>query len=134
MHYTRQNLSNKGGGLVIYINKIFNHKVLLSLNQCWEGQFIEITGSGINKDLIIGNVYRLPRYLNENYQCLCEFTPAISSVDRTNSDVIIAGDFNIKLLKINEKEVVGEFFYILISCSYYPHITLPTRFSNKMEL
>ena len=44
---------------------------------------------------------------------------------------IIAGDFNIKLLKINEKEVVGEFFDILISCSYYLHVTLPTRFSNK---
>ena len=44
---------------------------------------------------------------------------------------IIAGDFNIKLLKLNEKEVVGEFFDILISCSYYLHVTLPTRFSNK---
>ena len=37
------------------------------------------------------------------------------SFDRTNSDVIIAGDFNVNLLKINEKEVFAEFFYTLTS-------------------
>ena len=31
-----------------------------------------------------------------------------------NSDVIIAGDFNINLLNINEKEVFAEFFFTLI--------------------
>ena len=35
------------------------------------------------------------------------------------------------LLKINEKNIVGEFFDMLISNSFYPHITLPTRFSNN---
>ena len=80
----------------------------------------------LSKDITIGNIYRTPRDLNENYkQFLSEFTPITSSFDRTNSDVI-AGDFNINLLKINEKEVFAEFFYTLISYSFYPHITLPT--------
>ena len=39
-----------------------------------------------------------------------EFTPIITSFDKTKCDVIIAGDFNINLLKINEKEVFGDFF------------------------
>ena len=58
-------------------------------------------------------------------QFLNEFTAIISLIDKTNSDIIIAGDFNINLLKINEKNIVGEFFDMLISNRFYPHITLP---------
>ena len=125
--------SNKGG-LVMYLSKTFNYKVSLSLNQYdnWEGQFIKVTGGGLFKDILIGNIYRPPRDLNENYkQFVSGFTHIISSFGRTNSDVIIAGDFNINLLKINEKEVFAEFFDTLISYSFYPHITLPTRLSKN---
>ena len=113
------------GGLVMYINNCFNYKVIMTLNQFdhWEGQFVKITGGGLSKDVIIGNIYRPPRDLNENYmQCLNEFTSIISLIDKTNSDIIIAGDFNINLLKINEKNIVGQFFDMLISNSFYPHI------------
>ena len=101
--------SNKGG-LVMHLSKTFNYKVILSLNQFdnWEGQFIKVTGGELPKDIIIGNIYRPPKDLNENYkQFLSVFTPIISSFDRTNSGVIIAGYFNINILKINEKEVFG---------------------------
>ena len=67
-------------------------------------------------------------------QFLNEFTSIISLIDKTNSDIIIAGDFNINLLKINEKNIVGEFFDMLISNSFYLHITLPTRFLTTVEL
>ena len=74
----------------------FNYKILLSLNQYqnWEGRFIKVTGGGLSKYIIIGNIYRPPRDLNDNHkQFLSEFTPIISSFDRNNSNVIIAGDF-----------------------------------------
>ena len=93
----------------------------MSLNQYdnWEGQFIKVIGGGLSRYIIIGSIYRPQRDLNENYkQFLSEFTPIISSFDRTNSDVIIARDFNINLLKINEKEVFAEFDNILISYSF----------------
>ena len=45
-------------------------------------------------------------------------------------EVIITGDFNINLLKINEKEIFWEFLKSLISHSYFPKITFPTRFSR----
>ena len=104
--------SNKGG-LVMYLTKTFKYKAILYRNQYdnWEGQFIKVTGGGLSKEIIIGNIYRPPRDLTETYkQFLSEFTPIISSFDRTNSNVIIAGDFDINLLKINEKEVFAEFF------------------------
>ena len=93
----------------MYLSKTFNYKVM-SLNQ-YE--------NWLSKDVIIGNIYRLQRDINKNdKQFHAKFTPIISSFDSTNSDVIIAGDFNINLLKIIEKEVFGEFFYTLISYSF----------------
>ena len=85
--------------------------------------------------MIIGNIklYRPPRDLNENYMQFLNklIYLIISLLDQTNCDIIIAGDFNINLLKINENNIVGEFFDMLISNSFYPHITLPTRFLNN---
>ena len=54
--------SNKGG-LVMYLSKTFNYKVILSLNQYdnWEGQFIKVTGGGLSKDITIGNIYKPPQ-------------------------------------------------------------------------
>ena len=52
---------------------------------------------------------------------------------KTVTELIIAGDYNIDLLKVNEKDVIREFFDILTSHSLYPKITLPTRFSNQNE-
>ena len=51
------------------INNCFNYKIIMTLNQFdhWEGQFVKITSGGLSKDVIIGNIYRPPRDLNENY-------------------------------------------------------------------
>ena len=50
---------------------------------------------------------------------------------RGNSKVIIAGDFNIDLLKINENVTLGDYLNSLVAQSFYPQITLPTRFSDR---
>ncbi len=41
------------------------------------------------------------------------------------------GDFNIDLLKINDKVAISEYFDILTSNSFYPKITVPNRLSNN---
>ena len=45
-------------------------------------------------------------------------------------EVIITGDLNIHLLQINEKDIFCEFLKSLISHSYFPKITFPSRFSR----
>ena len=52
------------------------------------------------------------------------------NLENTNNEIIIAGDFNINLLKIQEKPAFNTFFEIMTSNSFFPLITLPTRFSN----
>ena len=42
----------------------------------------------------------------------------------------MAGDYNINLLKIDERELFANFLELMMSHSLFPKITLPTRFST----
>ncbi len=44
---------------------------------------------------------------------------------------MVTGDFNIDVLKINDKHIKGEYFDKLTSHSFYPTITVPTRLTNN---
>ena len=110
------NLTSQGkmcsshGGLAICINEKFNFSTIdLNINsQIWEGQFIEIANIESNKSLILGNVYRPPNNTNNLYQSFTnEFIPILENLQRANRETIIAGDFNIDLLKINNNVTLG---------------------------
>ncbi len=60
-----------------------------------------------------------------------EITPILRYLENMNAEVIITGDTNLDLLKINERQVFGDFFDTPTEHSFYPKITLPTTFSNK---
>ena len=122
--------SSTKGGFILYVHTRYDYKVLRIKNETWEGQLIEITGGGLKKPVIVGNIYRPPRDLNINHtQFIDEFSLLLSQLDCKNSEVIIAGDFNINLLKINDKEYPSEFYDTLTGFSFFPKITFPTRFS-----
>ena len=68
------------------------------------GQFIQITGDTMNKNIILGNIYRSPRESNDNYSDFFEELKTIlSNYEQTYSELILTGDTNINLLKVNEK-------------------------------
>ena len=50
--------------------------------------------------------------------------------NRQKNNLILAGDYNINMLKINEQEHCSRFFDMLTSLSLFPQITLPTRFTT----
>ena len=45
-------------------------------------------------------------------------------------NINLAGDYNLNLLKINANESCSEFFDLLVSHSFFPKITLPTRLAH----
>ena len=54
--------------------------------------------------IIIGNIYRPPNELVANYNRFTEeFVQILMHLHKSKSEVIIIGDFNIDLLKINSK-------------------------------
>ena len=118
-----------------HCNKKFTYTTKKKLNtyENWEGHIIQIkTGSAGAKDITIANIYRPPRVLMENYrEFLNELTPVLADLESNNSEKIMTGDFNIDLLKIHDKAIFSEYFDLLTSHSFFPKITLPTRFSNN---
>ena len=130
----QSSLCSAHGGLAFYLHKKYMFKKLpiYVQSEVWEGLFIEISGHTLNKNIIIGNIYRPPRDRNENYQTFInELTPILSGLESRNCEVFLTGDFNIDLLKIKKKPIFSEFFDVMISHSFYPKITLPTRLSNN---
>ena len=91
------------GGLLIYRDKRFGCEIKIKLNmyEQWEGQIIQITGGGLSQSVTIGNIYCPPRPSTENYnEFINELTTVMSNLPcHQNSSVILAGDYNINLLK-----------------------------------
>ena len=132
---TQGKTSSSKGGLVIYIDDQYKADVVINLNsyEHWEGLIIKVNGGNLLKTLNIGNIYRPPKMLNEQINAFTtEFSSVVASLTNSNNELIIAGDFNINVLKINEIEVNSNFFDTLISHSLYPQITLPTRFTRMV--
>ena len=123
------------GGLAIYIKNSYKYKVLSiqPLSKIWEGQFIEITiNSETKKKVILGNIYRPPKNLNVNYHTfISEFSKTLDYLQKQKSEVIIAGDYNIDLLKIKYKPIFNEYFDTVLGFGFVPKITLPTRLSKR---
>ena len=123
------------GGLIIYLHNKFEYTKKMTLNSYknWEGQVIQVKkNDNLSRPVTIGNIYRPPRELVEEYrEFLTEFNPVLDKLCKVNGETILTGDFNIDLLKINEKSIIAEYFDMLTNESLFPKITLPTRFSNK---
>ncbi len=85
-----------------------------------------------NKPINMVNMYHPPNDLLDSYnEFIKELTPVISTFQNNNNEIIVAGDFNINLLQINDRHIVGEYFDMFTSHSVYPIVSLPTRLSNN---
>ena len=85
-----------------------------------------------NKKLILGNIYRPPKDLNQNYHTFInEFSETLDYLHNQKSEIIIAGDYNIDLLRLKEKPMFNEYFDSVLGFGFFPKITLPTRLSNQ---
>ena len=122
-------------GLAIFLNNTFNfiHSSSCVKSTILESQFIEIPiDRKGERRLVLGNVYRPPRDLNENYQTFIdEFTPVVYDLQKKQCEVVIEGDYNIDPLKVKQKPIFNQYLDTLIPLSFFPKITLPTRLSNK---
>ena len=80
----------------------------------------------------IFNLYRPPKPGNDILkEVIEELTPVLECIERQNANIILAGDTNINLLKMHENIMYCDFFDVLMAHNLCPHITFPTRFSNK---
>ncbi|KAK2178652.1 hypothetical protein NP493_536g00004 [Ridgeia piscesae] len=100
--------------------------------ELWESLIVQINGGNLSKTKTIGNIYRPPRTRNDNLNAFInEFTFIVSLLEHNcKNTLIIAGDFNINVLKLNENYIYISYFDSLISHSLFSQITFATRFTR----
>ena len=126
------------GGVAIYLHNRFKYSVIsFPQSNVWDGLAIKVnedisrTGTITQKNIILGNIYRPPRQNVENIKTFSKEVVQLFNVLQHYKQVVIAGDFNLDLLKIKENNHVNDFFETLIANSYVPKITLPTRLTES---
>ena len=129
------NSCSRHGGLAIYVVDGLNYSIMQKVNtsKIWEALFMKIKGSELPHPIIIGNIYRPPRENNNNSSIdnfMAEFSPIIHKICKTKTDIMIAGDLNIDLLLINQREKYADYFDFMLANGLSPKITFPTRLSN----
>ena len=123
------------GGLAVYLKSDFQFRIISNLANftSWEHQFLEIlVDDKTNTKLVLGNIYRLPRETNTDYEhFMNEFDLIYQQINRNSPNIALFGDFNIDLLKIKDKPKCNDFFELMVSYGLIPKITLPTRLSRS---
>ena len=130
-------ICGRKGGLITYVNS--NYKVpvkrknLYKSSTDWEALIVDVSGATLPKKITIFNFYRPPRdnYSNASIQkFLTPFEPIIKKLSSENSVLVVCGDSNINLLRLENWEKCQEYFDLLVSQHLFPSITHPTRFSK----
>ena len=68
----------------------------------------------------------------ENYQkFIDEFTKVLTELQGSKGEVVIAGDYNIDLLKIGNRPMIKEYLDSIMALSFFPKIAFPTRLSEQ---
>ena len=126
------------GGLLTYVHTNYKKPIkrhnIYKQSKDWEALITEVNHDSFTRKITICNFYRPPR---ENYnnssldKFLTPFEPLIRHLVKSKSPLIIGGDSNINLLRLNSWSKCQEYFDILLGESIFPCITLPTRFSKR---
>ncbi len=127
MHNSRKSLSK--GGVAMYILDTLSFVERPDLSTFIEGQFecifTEIKGRSGNKSIIVGEIYRPPN-TNEK-EAISRYDQIMSSICKTNNDVIIGTDQNFDFMKINQNTNVSDLLDVFYTRGVLPTITRPTR-------
>ena len=84
------------------------------------------------KKYIISNIYRKPgEVLDEINVFLEEFTSFLIYIKNQNRPSYLCGDYNINLLKNENKNHFNDYFDELVTNVFFPKITLPTRIRDR---
>lgn len=122
-------------GLVIYLNNkhTFLQRHIVYSQNAWEGLFIDVLCGNTNGKIILSNIYRPPRSQNMEV-FMTEIGPIFHTLCSEKKDVLVAGDFNIDLLSINNKSKHAEFLDIILTSGLFPSIVYPTRIHTSATL
>ena len=123
------------GGTLLYIDKSIKYKLRKDLNifekKMIESTFIKILNKK-QKNLIIGCVSKHPKHEVKDFTNN-HMIPLIDKLSNENKDIMIMGDFNVNLINWNYDKNTSTFLGAMLSHSFLPFITTPTRITRNTK-
>ena len=136
MYFTRQVLLTTWRTCYIYLHSNYTYELVFPVSSrplTWEGLFIKIFNNGNGKHIYLANIYHPPAY-NTTNEHIQQFTNEINltllNLNKSRSNIIWVGDFNIDLLKLQERLILRDFLLNMISHGLVPTLALPTRIGD----
>ena len=105
----------------------FDAKVV-NTNSEFEASWIEIVNEK-QKNVLLGCIYRHPRNKGDDF--IVYMQSILEKVKKENKLLVIAGDFNLNLLKHDTDDRIKDFLNLMLSNHCQPTIMQSTRFSSE---
>ena len=126
-NYYTQCRNTEGGGVALYVSKVYNSSLLPDL--CYMEADIECVAVELKLSqglYICASIYRSPKGNVLNF--LVKFNNILKYIsDKSYKGMFFLGDWNIDLLRQNSNPAVSNFIRMMHSYSCFPLITKPTR-------
>ena len=121
----------KGGGVCIYVRDTYKYVRRNDLEIFLEGRLesciVEIVCP--KKNVILCSLYRPPSgsllEFNRQYKQL------LAKIKSERKEIVMSGDFNIDLLKLDKNKASQEFLDSSLECKLLPTVTKPTRVTHS---
>ena len=122
---------SSAGGALIYISQRVSCKSRKDLHiYCakeLESVFIDLLIPN-KKNHLVGVIYKHPTMMQHNSNFM---NTLFDKLTKENKPSVISGDFNLNLMKYTQNRGVNQFLENILSNNFIPHITLPTRVTEK---
>ena len=120
----------KGGGVAIFVNNVFNHRIINELSKTYDGLMecltIELCLKK-SKNIIVSSTYRTP---GSSIDMFIERFSDTFSTCSNDKELYICGDFNIDLLKYKIHQNTSRFVDMIFSLGLFPLIIKPSRITQ----
>ena len=129
-HAYHSHRSTRGGGSSIYVRNIFQCSVINTNFNIEFANSILLNITHKLKSFIVGTFYRSQKADASNF--IEHFSETLSNINHIkNNEIIVCGDFNFDLLKLDTCNISLDFFNAISSCFLIPMITKPTRVTES---
>ena len=131
-------ICGRKGGLMTYVHSKYQAPIkrenIYKMCKDWEALIVDVNYEFFSRKVTLCNFYRPPRdnYSNASLdRFLKPFKTLTNTLSREKSILILCGDANINLLRLDSWSKCQDYFDHLTSHNILPCITLPTRFSKQ---
>ena len=125
LHKSRKN--RRGGGVCLYLQPDLQFKERPDLqfsNDSTDTLFVELENQS-GKNTIVGVIYKAPNSNSDVF--ITDLLDSLQKITSENKHCYLTGDFNFDLLKHSNHGDTSKFLNTLLSHSFRPLITKPTR-------